>query len=84
MTKREKLLDRLRAKPRDFTWDELETVLRGFGYEKSNVGKTSGSRVRFLHPKYPPIVLHKPHPQPILKRYVLDDIIGFLKQEGLL
>ena len=84
MTKREKILDRLLSKPTDFTWVELTKVLNGFGYSQISAGKTGGSRVRFVHPNYPPIILHKPHPKPILKRYQLEGIINLLKQEKLI
>lgn len=84
MTKREKLLDRFLTKPTDFTWVELNKVLNGFGYEQMSFGKTGGARVRFIHKNYPPIILHKPHPKPILKRYQLEEIINLLKQEKLL
>lgn len=83
MTKRDKLIDRLLSKPKDFTWAELAKVLRGFGYEQVSAGKTGGSRVRFIHHHYPPIILHKPHPKPILKPYQLEDIIDLLRQEKL-
>ena len=83
MTKREKLLDRLLAKPTDFMWVELAKVLSSFGYTQISAGKTGGSRVRFVHENYPPIILHKPHPKPILKRYQLEGIIDLLKQEKL-
>lgn len=84
MTKREKILDRLLRKPTDFTWVELTKVLNGFGYSQISAGKTGGSRVRFIHTNYPPIILHKPHPKPILKRYQLEGIIDLLKQEKLI
>ena len=84
MTKREKLLDRFLTKPKDFTWDELIKVLYGFGYKQISAGKTGGSRVRFVSLDYPPIILHKPHPRPVLKRYQLEDIVNLLKQEKLI
>jgi hypothetical protein len=84
MTKRQKLIERLLLKPKDFTWDEPAKILTGFGYELVSGGKTGGSRVRFIHSIYPPVILHKPHPRPILKRYQLESIIDLLKQEGLL
>lgn len=83
MGKREKLLSRFLSKPTDFTWSELSKLLGGFGYEQISAGKTGGSRVRFINPNYPPIILHKPHPKPVLKRYQLEAIISLLKQEGL-
>lgn len=44
MSQREKALARLKAKPKDFTWDELEAVMEWFGY-KQLMG--SGSRRKF-------------------------------------
>ena len=84
MAKREKLLDRFLRRPTDFTWNELCAVLNSFGYQQISAGKTGGSRVRFIHSSCPPIMMHKPHPRPILKRYQLEDIINLLKQEKLL
>lgn len=84
MAKRDKLINRFLTKPTDFTWQELEKLLSGFGYQLMHAGKTGGSRVRFIHQTHPPIILHKPHPKPVLKRYQLEDILGLLKQEGLL
>lgn len=84
MTKRDKLLDRFLTIPRDFTWNELVRILGSFGYKQISAGKTGGSRVRFVSPNCPPIILHKPHPKPILKRYQLEDIINLLRQEKLI
>ncbi len=84
MTKTEKLLERFLTKPKDFTWKELNKLLNSFGYNQVSAGKTGGSRIRFISNSYPPIILHKPHPKPILKRYQLEDIINLLNQEGLI
>ena len=84
MTKRDKLIDRLLSKPKDFTWDELAKIFKGLGYKQINGGKTGGSRVRFVHPSYPPVIMHKPHPKPVLKRYQLENIINLLRQEKLI
>lgn len=84
MTKREKLIQRLRSKPKDFTWKELVAMLEGFGYTRVGSGKTAGSRVRFVHVNYPPISLHRPHPSPALKRYQVEQVEEVLKGEGLL
>ena len=84
MSKKIKLLDRFKNKPSDFRWEELVRLLKQFGYEVDNVGKTSGSRVRFFHEKYPPIMLHKPHPTPTLKKYQIELIYSQLKEEKLI
>ncbi len=84
MSKHEKLKDRFLSKPKDFTWQELVKFLSVFGYELTNSGKSSGSRVKFIHPKHPPITLHKPHPKPVLKKYQVEGILNLLKQEKIL
>ena len=84
MTKKDKLKERLLRCPSDFTWDELKQLLFSLGYRESNVGKTSGSRVRFVSDEYSPILLHKPHPKPVIKMYMLKQVIEQLKKEGLL
>lgn len=84
MTKLEKLIDRFLSKPKDFTWDELLKLLASFGYRQASAGKTGGSRTKFVSDEYPPIILHRPHPKPILKSYQLEVIIDLLEKEQLL
>jgi len=82
MSKFQKALDRLKSKPRDFTWRELQTIMSHFGYQELRGG---GSRRKFLNPKTRiSVSLHEPHPKPILKMYVVELIIEHLKEEGLL
>jgi hypothetical protein len=84
VSKREKLIERFLSSPKDFTWKELTTVLSTLGYRQINGGITGGSRVRFIRYDYPPIILHKPHPRPVLKQYQLDAIIDLLRNEDIL
>ncbi len=84
MGKHEKLVKRFMSCPKDFAWNELESMLRGFGYKATRSGKTGGSRVRFVHEGLPSINLHKPHPSNNLKRYQIQQIEEFLREEGLI
>lgn len=84
MSKKEKLVARFQSLPRDFTWTELKTLLSYFGFEEISTGKTSGSRVRFYQENFPPIMLHKPHPEKILKLYQINAIKNYLENEGFL
>lgn len=85
MTRQEKLLKRFLSKPGDFTFDEMRKLLRGFGYQEIKSGKTSGSRVAFIHTGIHHIIrLHKPHPKNILKRYQLDLIEEELRKRVVL
>ena len=84
MGKKDKLIKRLKTKPKDFTFDEVETLLNYLDYERSDKGKTSGSRICFKSTKHSPIMLHKPHPQKELKAYQIKDLIVKLEEEGLI
>jgi hypothetical protein len=85
MSKKEKLKKRFLSKPKDFTYDELRSLLISLGFEESNKGKTSGSRVSFIHSVTKlPIDLHKPHPKNILKAYQVNQILEELTKQGLL
>ena len=84
MTQKDKLIKRLKTKPKDFTFEEMEALLRYLGYTKTDKGKTSGSRVMFIHDERKPILLHKPHPRKELLEYQLKQLLDVLEQEGLL
>lgn len=84
MGQKEKLIERLKSRPKDFTFEEAETLLRYFGYCRSDKGRTSGSRVMFISDEHPPIMLHKPHPRKELLSYQIKQLVEILEQEGLL
>ncbi len=84
MGQKEKLIEHLKSKPKDFTFNDAETLLGYFDYKRSNKGKTSGSRVMFVSDNHPPIMLHKPHPRKELLSYQIKQLIDILEQEGLL
>jgi hypothetical protein len=79
------LLKRFLSRPKDFTYDELKRLLKSFGYKEVKTGKTSGSRVAFINPETRHIIrLHKPHPEPELKQYQINDIEEELRERGLI
>ena len=82
MAKIDKLLSRFLSNPKDFTWDELITILAHFNYRELKSGKTGGSRRKFADDKNQIISLHKPHPANILKEYALKEVISHLKEKG--
>ncbi len=84
MGQKEKLIQRLKSKPKDFTFDEAETLLKYLDYLRSDKGKTSGSRVMFVSKNHGNILLHKPHPQKELKLYQIRQLIEILEQENLI
>ena len=84
MGQKEKLIEKLKAKPKTFTFDDAESLLRYFSYRRSNKGKTSGSRVIFISDEHPPIMLHKPHPRKELLEYQIKQLIEILREENLI
>jgi hypothetical protein len=79
MSKKEKLILRFKSMPVDFHYDEMVKLLGYFGYKEVKKGKTSGSRVKFMNDENVPIMMHKPHPTGILKRYQLKQIKDLLE-----
>ena len=83
MGQKEKLIQRLKSRPKDFTFEEAESLLRYFSYERSDKGRTSGSRVMFVSAEHPPILMHKPHPRKELLSYQVKQLLELQSQEGL-
>jgi len=86
MSKKDKLIERLKNRPKDFTYNEVKTLLQYVGFVENNKGSTSGSRVEFRYingNKYI-IRIHKPHPNNIMKTYQINYIIEFLTKMGVI
>jgi len=85
MSRHQKLIEKLLSFPRDFSYDELRTLLRRLGYQEMERGKTSGSRVAFCNPEARHIIrLHKPHPSKTLKKYQMEMVLEELRKSGAL
>ena len=82
MSKLEKEIERLKSKPKDYTYEEAKSLLNKLGYIENNKGKTSGSRVIFINKENIKIELHKPHPRNVLKMYQIEKILKILKERG--
>lgn len=84
MGTKEKLRERFMKMPSDFTFDEMQQLLAGYGYVLGNKGHTSGSKIIFKNGNKRPIMLHKPHPGNIVKRYAMRQVLDELKNAGLI
>lgn len=85
MSRLEKQIERLKSKPKDFTYDEAKIILNNLGFVENNKGKTSGSRVKFeTNDLSKTIILHKPHPNNILKPYQIKYILNQLEEWRIL
>ncbi len=85
MGTKEKLINRLLSQPKDFTYEEAKRVFGIFHYTENNKGATSGSRVEFISPEGNiSFILHKPHPNNVLKSYVVKGIIEHLRENKLI
>lgn len=80
MSKYEKLLIKLLDHRSTISWLEIKFLLVKIGYLEIQKGKTSGSRVAFIHKSSRHIIrIHRPHPGNELKEYVKRAIIEELK-----
>ena len=79
MSRIEKLIKKFLSVPKALTWEEYVKVLNHFGYIELKTGKTGGSRRKFVNFNNDIIIVHKPHPQNIVKRYVMEQAIEKLE-----
>ena len=83
MGTKEKLIERFKCMPKDFTWQEVERLFSIFGYVIGNKGKTSGSRIIFRKGESV-FMMHKPHRGNIINSGVMNSIYVFLKNNKLI
>ena len=83
MSTKEKLVERFKTPPRDFTFDELKTLMKHCGFSLQNSGKTSGSRVCFVKGSTL-LKMHRPHPGDIVQMGTLKNIHAYLEANGLI
>ena len=83
MSKKDKLIERLLLRPTDFTFEQMVSLLAYFDYELKQGG--TGSGVKFVKAGSNEVInFHRPHPNGILKRYVLNQVVQKLRKDGLL
>lgn len=85
MGTKEKLIERFKRQPKDFTLNELTRLFQVLGFEVSQKGKTSGSRIEFVNSKKElSYGAHKPHPDSAIKSYVMKQVLEFLTSNKLI
>ena len=83
MSKLEKAKEKLRNKPKNYTYSEAKYLLGQLGFDEFQKGKTSGSRVKFYRRSDGKmILLHKPHPGDVMSPGSVNDLEKFLKEAG--
>ena len=83
MSTKEKLIERIKSLPMDFTFDEVVRLFCLCGFEMSNKGHSSGSRVAFVRGDEV-FSMHRPHPGNIVKRGTLKFLKDYLEQKHLI
>jgi predicted RNA binding protein YcfA (HicA-like mRNA interferase family) len=85
LSSKDKLVKKLKSKPKNLTWDELIRLLGYLGFEEKAQGKTTGSGRKFFNARLNIIInVHKPHPDKIIKPYIIKQIVIKLKEEHLI
>ena len=83
MSKLEKAKEKLRNKPKNYTYSEAKYLLGQLGFDEFQKGKTSGFRVKFYRRSDGKmILLHKPHPGDVMSPGSVNDLEKFLKEAG--
>ena len=83
MNKQDKLLRRFYNLPNDFTFDEMVSLFKHFGFHLENKGSTSGSRVIFVNDSNDDrYIMHKPHPANVIKGYSMRQVYAYLRING--
>ena len=63
----------------------MVSLLSQCGFKLNNKGSTSGSRVEFINEKEnQSYIMHRPHPNNIIKGYVMKQVLIFLEINGYL
>ncbi|MBU1264318.1 MAG: type II toxin-antitoxin system HicA family toxin [Gammaproteobacteria bacterium] len=82
MSKRDKLIEKIQSRPKDFTWQETCGLLSSLGYE---LMKNDGSRRKFYNAETRAVLMvHEPHPRNYLLAYQVKDVLQHLKDKGLI
>ncbi|MDR2622089.1 MAG: type II toxin-antitoxin system HicA family toxin [Dysgonamonadaceae bacterium] len=81
MSTKDKLIERLKTRPKDFTFEETVRLFSLLGFTKCNKGKTSGSRVIFENGD-DQFLTHKPHPKSIMKEAAIKQILNYLTENN--
>lgn len=77
----DKLLTRIKNKPKDYTTRELETLMQRCGCICGHGGR--GSSLRFYHPDSGRILIFDgPHPENTLYPYQIKKVLAFLTEIG--
>ena len=83
MSKFEKAKERIKLRPKDYTYTEARSLLSQMGFVEYQKGKTSGSRVKFYRKEDQKIILlHKPHPDDIMKPGAVQELSEYLSGLG--
>ena len=79
MSTKEKLKARVLLIPSDLKYSEMKSFLVSIGFNESNKGASSGSRVLFVSDSEK-LVFHKPHGDQCMKKITIKQILSVLKE----
>lgn len=85
MVAKNKLKERFKRLPKDFTFEDTVSLLNSLGYQIHNKGATSGSRVRFKNENSGMYIdIHRPHLGSIMKAWMMKEIYKHLMNNHLI
>lgn len=81
MSQIEKLIEKLKNKPKDFEYSDLRRIMEHFGYTEKD---GASSRKRFIDASGNTLSLHKPHKPPQLMPYQVKEAVEHLEGRKLI
>ena len=83
MSQKDDLISRLKSYPKNFEIRELDSLMSKCNCQKGYRGNTSGSAIEYSHiPTSRTFNCHSPHPEKVLKKYILKEAVKFLENVG--
>lgn len=79
MGRKEKLKAKLDTLPKNFTWDELVSLMNQYGFDLLKAKRGSGRKF-YNKNKDKLVMFHEPHPENTMKKYVLTEVKQLLDE----
>jgi hypothetical protein len=83
MNKTERLIQRLEAKPHDFTFAEMETLVTALGFKRLKKSKADEARLCFVRGQTL-LDVRKPKERGVLLHYQMTQILTLLERKELI
>jgi hypothetical protein len=82
VSRKDKLIEKLKSRPKSFTWNEATALMSACGFRLLNARGGGSGRMFVNETTRQKVRLHEPHPQNTLLPYMVEALIQALKDAG--